>query len=336
MTRKNIRSNEGNSPFLLKPVGKEILWGGRRLNDDFSKGIDLSPLAETWECSTHPDGPSTVASGPFAGQTLAEVLRARPEFLGTDCRGEKELPILIKLVDAERDLSIQVHPTDEYAKLHEKGQRGKTEFWYVLDAAKDAHIVYGFANDVDEQLVRDAIENATLERLLQMIPVHKDDLFMIKAGTVHAIGAGTLLVEIQQNSNLTYRLYDYDRTDKHGDKRPLHIEKALAVAELGSSTRPRQPLRMLRYRQGCASELLCRCKYFEVSRLLINTERCRSMVSYRADGDSFRVLLCTDGCGSLLFADQTLPFFRGDCLFVPAASAEILLHGRAQLLDVRV
>ena len=325
MTRKNIRLNEGNSPFLLKPVGKEILWGGRRLNDDFSKGIDLSPLAETWECSTHPDGQSTVASGSFVGQPLADVLKEHPEFLGANCQGKKELPILVKLVDAERDLSIQVHPTDEYAKLHEKGQRGKTEFWYVLDATKDARIVYGFANDVDERLVRDAIENATLERLLQTIPVHKDDLFMIKAGTVHAIGAGTLLVEIQQNSNLTYRLYDYDRRDKQGKKRPLHIEKALAVADFSSSARPRQPLRMLRYRQGCALELLC-----------INTERCRSMVPYRADGDSFRVLLCTDGCGSLLFADQTLPFFRGDGLFVPAASAEILLHGRAQLLDVRV
>ncbi len=336
MTSRSIPWNEGRSPFLLKPVGKEILWGGQRLNDDFSKGIPLSPLAETWECSTHPDGQSTVASGPFAGQTLAAVLEAHPEFLGTHCQAEAGLPILIKLIDAKEDLSIQVHPTDEYAAVHEEGQKGKTEFWYVLDAAKDARIFYGFAADVDRQTVGQAIANATLERLLQVAPVHKDDLFMVRAGTVHGVGAGTLLAEIQENSNLTYRLYDYNRTDKRGRRRPLHIEKALAVADYRSSAHLRQPLRLLRYRQGCASELLCRCKYFEIFRMLINTERCRNLVPYHADRDSFRVLLCTDGCGAFLFADQVLPFFRGDCFFVPAASLEIRLHGRAQFLAVRV
>ncbi len=342
-------------PFLLKPAGKDYLWGGNRLNDDFSKGIDMSPLAETWECSTHPDGPSTVASGIFAGKTLSEVLQEHPEYLGTHPavpgthpaapgthpaeplpEGRGELPILIKLIDAKQDLSVQVHPTDAYAREHENGQLGKTEMWYVLDAAKDAKLVYGLYHDVDKEQLRRSIGDGTVEKYLQKVPVRKNDLFYIEAGTIHAIGAGILVAEIQENSNLTYRLYDYDRVDKSGRKRELHIDKALEAASLKASAEPRQPLRVLKYRRGCASELLCRCRYFEVYRMLVNTERCRELVDYQADSTSFRVLLCTDGCGCLTFSgEESLRFFRGDCIFVPAGSVKLKIHGQAQFLDVR-
>ena len=332
-----LNNEEKNpKPFLLKPSGKDYLWGGSRLNDDFSKGIDLTPLAETWECSTHPDGPSTVASGVFIGQTLAEVLKNHPEYLGTHPVTEGELPILIKLIDAKRDLSVQVHPTDDYAHEHEPGQLGKTEMWYVLDAAKDAKLVYGLHHSVGKEQLRRSIGDGTVEKYLQKIPVKKDDLFYIEAGTIHAIGAGALIAEIQENSNLTYRLYDYNRVGKDGKKRELHIDKALDAANLNASAEPRQPLRVLKYRPGCASELLCRCKYFEVHRMLVNTERCRDMVDYQADSSSFRVLLCTDGCGSIYFGEKdSLCFFQGDCIFVPADSAKLRIHGRAQFLDVR-
>jgi mannose-6-phosphate isomerase len=168
------------------------------------------------------------------------------------------------------------------------------------------------------------------------VRIKKDDLFYIKAGTIHAIGAGALIAEIQENSNLTYRLYDYDRIDKNGNKRELHIDKALEVANLKASTEPRQPMRVLKYRQGCATELLCRCEYFEVNRMIVNTERCRQMVEYQADSTSFRVLLCTDGCGSIHFGNgEYLSFFKGDCIFAPANSVAIKIHGKAQFLDVR-
>ena len=280
-------SSGGNRPFLLKPAGKDYIWGGSRLNDDFSKGIDMEPLAETWECSTHPDGLSMVASGEFSGITLDRVLKEHPDFLGTHPKTQGELPILIKFIDAKKDLSVQVHPTDQYAAEHENGQRGKTEMWYVLDASRDAQLVYGFHHDVDRETLRRSIADGTVEKYLQKVPVKKDDLFYISAGTVHAIGAGALIAEIQESSNLTYRLYDYGRLDKNGKPRELHIEKALDVADLKASTEPRQPLRVLKYRQGCAVELLCRCKYFEVSRMLINTERCRDLVKYSADETSF-------------------------------------------------
>lgn len=206
--------NDGNMPLLLRPSGKDYLWGGSRLNDEFEKGINLSPVAETWECSTHPDGPSYVVGGEFSGMKLAEVLRNHPEYLGERHRGMMELPILIKFIDAKKDLSVQVHPTDEYAREHEKGQLGKTEMWYVLDAGRDAKLVYGLKRDSSEAEMRKAIANGTLMNYLQQVPVRKDDLFFIEAGTIHAIGAGTLVAEIQENSNLTYQ-NDLLRIRKH-------------------------------------------------------------------------------------------------------------------------
>lgn len=327
-----------NIPLLLRPTGKPYLWGGDRLNDDFHKNIDMSPLAETWECSTHPDGPSIVVNGKFEGMTLREVLRANSEYLGIHANENGDLPILIKFIDANKDLSVQVHPTDEYANIHEAGQLGKTEMWYVLDAAKEAKLVYGFNHDMNKTVIRKAIENGTLLDHLQEIKVKKNDVFFIEAGIVHAIGKGILLAEIQENSNLTYRLYDYNRVDKDGNKRELHIDKALEVAKLKSSSEPRQPVRVLQYSPGVARELLCRCKYFQVYRMMINTER-RQNVSYSADELSFRVLLCTSGFGTCTFNEEednrTISFYKGDCIFFPASSVSVQLQGQAEFLDVR-
>lgn len=321
-------------PLLLRPSGKDYLWGGSRLNDEFEKNIDMTPLAETWECSTHPDGPSYVVGGEFDGQELAEVLKAHPEYLGARHAGKNALPILIKFIDAKKDLSVQVHPTDAYAKEHENGQWGKTEMWYVLDASKDAKLVYGLRWDRTEEQMRKAIAEGTLMKDLQWVPVKKDDLFFIEAGTIHAIGAGALIAEIQENSNLTYRLYDYDRIGKDGKKRELHVDKALQVANLKSSAEPCQPLRVLKYRQGMASELLTRCKYFEVYRMIVNTER-RQKVHYQADEIGFRVLLCVNGCGTISYENGSITFYKGDCIFVPADSETLAIHGQAQFLDVR-
>ena len=171
-------------------------------------------------------------------------------------------------------------------------------------------------------------------KYLQKVPIHKDDLFFIQAGTIHAIGAGALIAEIQENSNLTYRLYDYDRVGKDGKKRELHIEKALDVANLHSSAEPKQPLRVLKYQQGVASELLTRCKYFEVYRMLVNTER-RQTVHYHADELAFRVLLCVNGCGTISYEGGVITFYKGDCIFAPADSVMMTIHGQAQFLDVR-
>ncbi len=324
----------GNKPFLLRPEYKDYLWGGLRLKDDYGKNTDVDCLAESWECATHTDGQSVVGSGEFEGELLWDILRRYPEYIGTNLGAKKELPILIKLIDAKQNLSVQVHPNDEYAKIHEKGQLGKTELWYVLHADKGARLVYGFKRDISQGELRKMLQEGTIEKCLQYITVQKDDVFLIEAGTVHAIGKGIVVAEIQENSNITYRLYDYNRVDIDGKKRELHIEKALDVAKLSSCAEPRQPMRVLNYRNGYGLELLGRCKYFQVERLLLNTERYRKMADFRTGSNSFNVLLCIDGCGVLFGEGLMIPFFKGDCIFIPAESIPLKLHGRAQLLSI--
>ncbi len=321
---------ERKIPYLLKPAAKDYIWGGSRLNDEFNYGLNASPLAEAWVCSTHPDGETILDTG----EKLSEVLKKHPDWLGSHAAGvaNGELPILIKLIDAKQDLSVQVHPDDVYA-LAQEDSLGKTEMWYVLNAIPGSELVYGFNRNVDSAQLRSAIEAGTLELLLNHVPVTKNDLFFVEAGTVHAIKAGCLVAEIQENSNLTYRLFDYHRVDKNGRQRELHIDKALNVINMKSSAAPRQPMRVLKYRPGCASELLTRCKYFQVERMILNTEN-RKLVGFQTGPNSFHALLCVEGCGNISGEAFSLNFFKGDCIFVPAESIPLLLHGRAQILNV--
>ena len=342
----NMGSQRG--PIRLLPAGQDYLWGGNRLKEEFGKKINLTPLAETWECSTHPAGLSRLAEDP--SRTLHDLLVEHPEFMGShpaksmpEAAAQGELPILVKFIDALSDLSVQVHPDDDFAREYEDGQLGKTEMWYVVDALPGTELVYGFSHDMTKESLQKEIENNTLERSLQKVPVEKDDVFYIPAGTVHAIGAGSLIAEIQESSNLTYRLYDYHRVGKDGKERPLHVEKALQVARLRGGSLPKQPMRVLRYRPGYASEFLCRCRYFEVKRLLINasekvgeesTNHVPFGTLFETDETSFHVLICTDGDGVILCKGVRLSYAKGDCFFVPAGSQQIYIQGFATLLDV--
>ena len=332
-------------PLKLIPAGKDYLWGGTRLKTEFGKTSDLDPLAESWECSTHPDGMSLITT-PDGTQTLRDVLKEHPAMLGThplksmpDAASRGEIPILVKFIDARKDLSVQVHPGDDYAREHECGQLGKSEMWYVLDAAEGAALIYGFSRRMSREGLRQAIREDRLESCLQRVAVRRDDVFFVRAGTVHAIGAGTLIVEVQESSNLTYRLYDYHRKGPDGRERELHIDKALDVTDLSGAPEPRQPMRVLRYRRGYASELLCRCKYFQVRRLLVNTgemlDADMPAISFQTDETSFHVLICTEGAGEMTFAGRKTCVRRGDTFFLPAAGAPIALTGSMTLLDVK-
>lgn len=320
--------------FLLRPSGKDYIWGGTRLKTEFGKDfLPEEPLAESWECSVHPDGPSFVASGLEEGRPLIELLADHPDYLGTslslrDCQG---LPVLIKFIDACNDLSVQVHPDDEYAFCKENGQAGKTEMWYVVDAEPEAQLVFGLNRETSPEELRRSLEENTLERYLRYVPVHKDDVFFISAGTIHAIGRGAIIAEIQQSSNLTYRLYDYGRLGKDGKSRPLHIDKALAVSDLSGSQNPRQPMRVLRYRPGFASESLSRCPYFQVDRCLLNTDN----ITLESLPESFRVLLCISGSGILNEGGEQLPFSKGQTVFIPAVATDLTLSGDTTFLLVR-
>ena len=329
----NICDAQGRHPLLLSPAFKDYIWGGNRLKRDWGKRTDMTPLAESWELSCHEAGPSVIAGGAYAGRTLGEYLAEHPQDAGTKAQNAGAFPLLIKLIDAAGPLSVQVHPDDAYAREFEHSL-GKSEMWLVLDASEGAGIYYGFKRETSLAEMRAAIKNNTLTELLSWVPAKTGDCFFIPAGTVHAIGAGLMVAEVQQSSNLTYRVYDYGRVGADGRPRELHIDKALDVADLHGSAEPRQPLRVLKYRPGMASELLIRCKYFEVYRMLINTER-RQTVHYRADRMAFRVLLCMDGCGTISYDEGTVNFYKGDCVFVPADSEVLTIHGQAQFLDIR-
>ena len=321
-----------DEPFLLKPAYKDYLWGGEKLKTEYHKETDLSPLAESWECSTHPDGTS-LALIDQNEIPLTEVLKRHPEILGTHPRTRDTLPILIKLIDAKKDLSVQVHPDDDYARIQEHGSLGKSEFWYVLEAEPGASLVYGFSQDVTEEQVRQGISDGTIQKYLQKVPVKRNDVFFVQAGTVHAIGKGIVIAEIQESSNLTYRLYDYNRRDRNGNLRELHIDKALDVLNLHSSAEPVQPMRLLNYQPGFASEFLTRCRYFQVERILLSAEA--SEVSYYTDSSSFEVLMCVQGQGELKGTEFRIPFGKGDTVFVPADSEKMRFTGKAELLRTR-
>ncbi|MGC7870006.1 type I phosphomannose isomerase catalytic subunit [Desulfosporosinus sp. SYSU MS00001] len=314
----------------LLPTGKDYLWGGTRLREEYGKKINLDPLAETWECSVHPEGLSVVANGRYVGKTLAEVLHKHPEFLGSKVDNSKKLPILVKFIDAKKDLSVQVHPDDEYAREHEY-QNGKTEMWYVVDADDDASLIYGFAHTVTAELLRDAVAEGTLDKRLQKIKVHKGDLYYVPAGTVHGIGAGTLVAEIQESSNVTYRVYDYGRVDKNGNKRELHFDKAVEVMNMGVAPDVGQKPKLVHYYPGCSREILCRCKYFETERIQV-----KQGFSFSVMETSFQVLLCLSGDGGVEVEHRRpTRFSKGDCLFIPAGIGRCHVIGEAELLKIR-
>lgn len=327
-----MHATKPGEPMLLRPAGKDYLWGGTRLKTEYNKEIDMEPLAETWECSVHPDGPSRIVTGRYKGWTLDKVLQEHPEFMGTKVDHNSGFPVLMKFIDAAGDLSVQVHPDDEYAREHEH-QNGKTEMWYVMDARPGAKLVCGFAHDVTEEQLRCGVEEGDLSKHLQKVDVYKGDVFFIPAGTVHAIGAGILIAEIQENSNLTYRVYDYDRVDRNGKKRELHFDKAMEVLNRKAGADVRQKPRIMHYYPGCSRELLCRCKYFETERIQMVRE-----FSFSVLQTSFQVLLCLEGSGSVEVegeGPEKILFSKGDCIFLPAGLGRCHVAGKAAMLKVR-
>lgn len=315
----------------LVPSGKDYLWGGTRLRDEYNKNIDLTPLAETWECSVHPDGPSYIANGENKGKTLAEILEKHPEYIGTKVEDGK-LPVLVKFIDAKKDLSVQVHPGDEYARAYEN-DNGKTEMWYIIDADKGASLIYGFQHNVTEEILRKAVATGTLDKHLQKVEVHKGDTYFVPAGTVHGIGKGILLAEIQESSNVTYRVYDYNRVDKNGKKRELHFDKAKQVMNMQAEPNMRHKPRMVQYYSGCSREMLCRCKYFETERIKVTKGFTFSVMD-----TSFQVLMCLDGYGEVQTMDaenKPMRFSKGETMFLPAGLGRCFTVGDTEILKIR-
>lgn len=223
-------------PLLFNPVYKDYIWGGRKF-ENFGKTLPEGIVAESWEISCHPDGESVIINGPDQSKTLQSIVDGKgEEILGSALyTGQPtKFPLLIKFIDANKDLSVQVHPDDEYAYENENGEYGKNEMWYIVDAVPGSKLVSGIKDGVTKEDFAKAVTENRVEECLNFVETHPGDCFNIPAGLVHAIGSGNLICEIQQNSNTTYRVYDYNRTDDNGNTRPLHVKKALDVIDFSS------------------------------------------------------------------------------------------------------
>ncbi len=251
-----------NDILFLEPVFKTVIWGGTRLRDDFGYDIPSETTGECWAVSAHPHGDCVVAEGRFKGRTLSDLWKNVPELFGTDNTGD--FPLLIKIIDAKQDLSIQVHPDDEYAAKNENGAFGKTECWYVLDADEGATIVIGHNAATKEEMIS-MIDEKRWNDFIRVIPVKKGDFFQIEPGTLHAIKGGTLILETQQNSDITYRVYDYDRLS-NGQPRELHLEKSKDVIVCPFEQKdpvPAEPAKAA-YIGGGTMKRLVSCRYYSV------------------------------------------------------------------------
>ena len=311
-------------PFYLKAPVEDYIWGGTRLRELFGKeGGDR--LAESWELSCHPDGECYIMGGEFDGMKLSDFVNEHPEAVGSGFKSGDSFPVLVKLIDAKNDLSVQVHPNDEYAHKYEN-DNGKTEMWYVIDAAPDSELIYGFNEELSKEDFRKAIENNTLMEKLRRVPVKQGDVFFIEPGTLHAIGKGILIAEIQQSSNVTYRVYDYGRLGADGKPRPLHIEKALEV----TNTKPLDPERPVYGLEldGVVTQLLADCKYFNVNRHRLIKE-----LELYADKNSFAHVLMIGGSGGELVADNhRLELTMGSSVFVPAGTGAFAIKGNCDVI----
>lgn len=304
----------------LKPSCKNYLWGGRRLADEYGIEYEEDILAEAWELSCHPDGPSYISNGKYAGMTLEEFIEAEgKEVLGSHCRRFRDFPILIKFIDAKQNLSIQVHPNNRYA-LKNEGQYGKTEMWYIMDANPGAFLYYGFKTEVSKEEFAKRIEEDSLLEVLNAVPVQKGDVLFIESGTIHAIGEGILIAEIQQNSNVTYRVYDYGRVGKDGKKRDLHIEKALAVTN-------RVPI----VKDKTSYPHVADCDYFTVDKLNLDGTFMKKMEGSVSE-TSFASILFLDGEGTISNKGESLQFKKGESFFLTAGSGAYTIEGSCDAL----
>ena len=312
--------------YKLTPATKDYIWGGSRLREDFGISADSERIAEAWVLSCHPDGRSRICGGELDGKSLAGMLSRNPEYMGTHAKNFSRFPVMVKLIDACDDLSIQVHPDDEYAAQTEEDQ-GKAEMWYVVDAEEGAQLIYGFAEEMTQDQFREAIRDGSVIDALDHIDVEKGDVFFIEPGTVHAIGKGIVIAEIQQNSNLTYRIYDYGRTDSEGNPRELHIEKAVDVGITVPSLRKPGPERLPVDIDGRSETLLGSCEYFTAR--LMETE---AATHFMVDDTSFAHLLVTEGSIKIQNGDEIIGVHKGESVFIPAGFGKVTVSGQAEFI----
>ena len=315
-------------PIKLNPYVSETIWGGKKLIEEYGVKTEKNNAAEGWMLSCHEAGSSTVANGNFAGMSFADVVKENPELCGNNAKNFADFPILIKFIDAMDNLSVQVHPTKEYCEKTGRGQ-SKTECWYIIDAEEDAYLILGFKDKITPEEFKAAIENNTLTDYVSKVPVKKGDFFFIESGTLHAICKGILLAEVQESSNTTYRIFDYNRVGNDGKPRELHVEDGAAVTKLEKYSQPD-------FGKGDSLDipeckLLADCPLFKVWKIDLNGEICGV-----SDENSFVSLLIMDGNGTLEVCGETVSLTKGESIFIPANAGEYKISGNMEIIETRI
>lgn len=314
-------------PMKLEAPLKDYLWGGTRLKDEYGKKTNLDKVAESWELACHKDGKSKIVNGEAAGLFLEDWLAGQDKsVLGTNAASFSYFPLLIKLIDAKGDLSVQVHPDNDYA-MRVEGEYGKTEMWYIVDCEPGASLLYGFKEKISKEEFERRIADNTLLEVCNRVPVKKGDVFFIDSGTLHAIGRGILICEIQQNSNTTYRIYDYGRVGKDGKPRELHVKKAIDVTKLEPPTKPTTALAKIDIIPGLDMRLLAECEYFTAYHATLKGE-----ASLKAGSESFQTFTVLSGSLKLTSGDTVLDFYKGESVFIPAGLGIYTLTGDATFI----
>ncbi|WP_027635515.1 type I phosphomannose isomerase catalytic subunit [Clostridium butyricum] len=304
-------------PIKFENLYYERIWGGKDL-EKFRNNVPEGVIGESWDIACHKNGTGKVANGELKGKGFDEVIKEYGnKFLGNSISIDEDFPLLIKLITAKDKLSVQVHPNDEYAKKVEN-DLGKTEAWYVVDAEEGASLIVG-TKDCDKETFKKAIEDGNLDKYLNKIPVKKGDFFYVQSGLVHAICEGILIAEIQQSSDTTYRVYDYNRG------REIHVEKALDVIDFSLKGENTQGITIKN--DGYDKTYLCLGEYFTIQKYEVNTS-----VKEDSDEDRFYLFTCVDGEGTIKYNGGEENISMGDSIFIPASLGEYELCGKFTLL----
>lgn len=330
-------SAEGRRPEMadnelvkLSPAFKDYLWGGTRLRDVYNKQCDYEKIAESWELSAHEAGSSVVTTGRYKGRTFTDYLeKTGRKSLGWKAEGFDRFPILIKFIDAKEDLSVQIHPDDEFA-LKNEGELGKNEMWYIVDCNEDSFVYWGVNKSITEEELRNKVADGTVTSVLNKVKVKKGDVIFVEAGTIHAIGKGIMLCEIQQNSNCTYRLYDYGRKDRYGNHRELHLDKAMSVLDLSKKGNLPEKSEETVW-EGYTKSVLASCKYFQCERYKID-----SFADIPMDLSSFKSFVFIDGEGTISDGMNSYEIRPLDSYFMPASDLSVRIEGKCTVLVTRI
>lgn len=319
-------------PLKFNPVYKDYLWGGRnllKLNKNLPDGI----VAESWEISSHPDGISKISNGIFKDMLFTELIeKLGSKLIGTALPEEatEKFPLLIKFIDANDKLSVQVHPDENYVRTHNSDLYGKNEMWYIISAEPGAQLVYGLKPGITKELFKQAIAENKIGSCLNFIDVKPGDAINIPTGLVHAIGKGIVLAEIQQNSNSTFRIYDYDRVDDKGNSRPLHIKEALEVIDFNLCS-PNESKHEPVHSGNTIKTTLVSNPYFTVEHIDI-----KESMSEKTDGSRFVICIIVGGNGNIKYNNGNVPIIYGDSVLIPAAMGNYTIEGELQVLKAFV